>query len=325
MVINKNIICIVFSLVALTAASCWSAGWEVGDAQGDAQNERLARARNDLQLARLLQDEPQAQAIARLIEQMEAAAARNDFPQVNQLAMVMITMREIVDLPDEIIAHIAEFLDENSLKQLAQVNKRFKNIVTNSPRYKTYNLLNQHNGNPNKALLDAIKNNYPWAIDHLVQWGANVNMTERAFGRTMLMLATIKNNNNLVAKLLNNGANANANNQGLTALMIAITNENKEITNQLIRFGADYYKEFKKAINGNNRKAIRLLIPYITDTSDLSPIQKESLKKILLDSLAYAIMSNDQQEAQFLIQKGANPFDLSPEEQKTLKKMGIFY
>lgn len=139
----------------------------------------------------------------------------------------------IDQLPPEIINNIAEFLEPKFLMTITQVNKQFKEIATRILTTYSSQLLQQHNNNPDKALLDAATNNLPYMVRYLIQNGAYVN-TKDDDGRTALMLAANKNNQVIVTQLLKANADVMASdNFGRTALIVAKDHNYEAITEML--------------------------------------------------------------------------------------------
>jgi len=190
-----NIRHITIALIALAQASYLNS----------AENGQSDLILNDLQLAALFQDE-HAQSIKDLIQQIKIANANGDLQMANMFATTAINMiyttKELKDLPNEIITYIAEYLDPVSLRQLAQVNKRFNQIVMNMPAYP---LLIKHNNNLQSALLDAIENE-PNSVEYLIRQIAQ-NCAKNAIGKydKVLMKAAEKGYlENLTDKALKN-------------------------------------------------------------------------------------------------------------------------
>lgn len=119
-------------LIALTGTSCWSAAPNLG--------KQVERA-------------------------MANAAMNDDVERLRQLVPAAIAANTTFDeVPNEILVEIAKLLDPQSLGRLAQVNTKFREIVTNMPIYK---LLKEHSGNLQTALEEAQEKGNQEAIDYL--------------------------------------------------------------------------------------------------------------------------------------------------------------
>merc|ERR1711998_629643 len=105
-------------------------------------------------------------------------------------------------------------------------------------------------------------------------------------GRTALMIATEKMNEDIVSSLISHGANINLQDgQGRTALMIAIEKVNEDIVNKLIySHGVDINLQ-----DGQGRTALMIAIG-----KDLGISPKEERKNMWMDAVS------------FLISKGSN-------------------
>src|SRR5271156_1325691 len=122
-------------------------------------------------------------------------------------------------------------LDRKNLLELALIGykepQRFPNLYEDAKselfnqKEKFQQLLQENNGDVREALFDAARNDKAWAIDYLVQNGANLNARDNDV-RTALMEAAYKGHAPVVAQLLAAGANVDAKNiDNRTALMFA--------------------------------------------------------------------------------------------------------
>src|SRR5271156_3855704 len=109
-------------------------------------------------------------------------------------------------------------LYRKELLQLALIGykepQRFPNLYQDAmselfnQKEKFQQFLQENNGDVQKALFDAAENNKPWAIDHLVQNGADLNARDN-YRCTALMFAAINGYEAVVPQLLSAGANPN--------------------------------------------------------------------------------------------------------------------
>src|SRR5436190_15332306 len=81
-------------------------------------------------------------------------------------------------LHPELIAEIIKQMGPHSLTEMALTNPEHIDEIKRAMAIESRELIDRHGGNLNKALLDAAENNYPWAIDYLIQHGADVNATD---------------------------------------------------------------------------------------------------------------------------------------------------
>jgi hypothetical protein len=181
-------ITLLIALVALTRQTCYGAGWYNPRTWWQGNREDSAGSQK----------------------------SPGDLPWKDALE----TQAGLDDLPNELILSIAQNLDPKSLMRMAQVNKRFKEVIKTLPQYE---LLKTHRGNLLEALIFAIKNKMPEMVDYLARHGAN---EPDADGNTVLHLAAYKGNAEAVRALLEKGALVNrTNNSGQTPLMLTIRGE----------------------------------------------------------------------------------------------------
>src|SRR5204863_5306642 len=86
-----------------------------------------------------------------LVQQIEDAAARGNTAQAELMATIAM---HIKDLPAEVVAYIAQFLDPKSFIHAAAVNR----FVRQMPLYR---LLTKHKGDIQKALFDVAQHGTP--------------------------------------------------------------------------------------------------------------------------------------------------------------------
>jgi hypothetical protein len=123
--------------------------------------------------------------------------------------------------------------------------------------------------NTQKNSEDNIKN-----IKNLIGSGADVN-AQNQNGNTALHLAVYNNNEETAKSLIEFGADVNAQNQnGNTALHLAVYNNNKETAKSLIEFGADVNAQNQNgdtalhlAVYNNNEETAKALISDKANTS----------------------------------------------------------
>lgn len=125
-----------------------------------------------------------------------------------------------------------------------------QNLEVLSSRINSSNVNNALTGNINPLLL-AIENNAPKSVHYLLNVNANPDATIST--RTGLMLASQKQNFEIVKLLLKHGASINATDSlGNTALMIASTGSKLNIVKVLIRHGASLNHRNKKGLNARD-------------------------------------------------------------------------
>ena len=90
------------------------------------------------------------------------------------------------------------------------------------------------------ALIIAIENGDGEMVSLLLDAGADPDIVDRKSGEVPLTLAAARNNADLVGRLLAKGANPNVpNKQYETALIKAVSNDNRRMVSMLMEHGAD--------------------------------------------------------------------------------------
>lgn len=156
-----------------------------------------------------------------------------------------------------------------------------------------------------QSLIQAVRSGNSASVDQAIAQGANLNAKDSSFGQTPVMWAAILGNKDIATKLLDAGADANAQNkEGATALILASTVD-KDIVKALLQHGADVNITNKMnmtplmfAAFAGNKEIVNLLLDANAEIN--------AQDKLLRTALIHAAMHNKPEIVEILVRRGAD-------------------
>lgn len=182
------------------------------------------------------------------------------------------------------------------------------------------------------SLVDAAFNGNKEAIEYNLHHGKSPNQKDKS-GNTPFIAATLGKHQEIMFMLKESGADINAmNNEGLSALFLAILSKDKNLVKTLIDLGVDvniYSKEkdtpfmnitpLMQAIIQKDVDMVKLLIKSGANVNSNSPTELSPL------TYAFQVQANTEQPEiiDALIKAGANPYVLLRTKECTIQEFPI--